>query len=200
MTAPDQVAGLLLTGGRSRRMGSDKAGLVVGGEPLGRRLGRLLASVADPVLEVGPGASGLEAVREDPPFGGPLAAVVAGWRGLGDRGHTGAVLVVACDLPLLDAPLITMLARWPAGGSVVPVLDGRRQLLSARWSPGDLDAATSAFAGGERALRAVPLGPGLVELGEGDFPAGAPARGLADVDTPEDLARLGLAAAGGSGR
>lgn len=186
------VAGLLLTGGRSLRMGRDKAGLVVAGEPLARRLAGILSAATCEALEVGPGSSGLPAVREDPPFGGPLAALATGWQALRDRGHTGAVLVVACDLPLLDAPLLSLLASWPAEGSVVPVVDGRRQLLSARWSTGDLEAAAAAFAVGETALRRVPLGVGLVELEPSDWSAVAPATGIADVDTPEDLAGLGL--------
>ncbi|HZI37181.1 MAG TPA: NTP transferase domain-containing protein, partial [Acidimicrobiia bacterium] len=53
------VAGLLLTGGASRRMGRDKALLEVGGRRLVDRAASVLAAVADPVLEVGPGWSEL---------------------------------------------------------------------------------------------------------------------------------------------
>lgn len=174
-------------------MGRDKASLVVGGERLDRRLGRRLAAATGVVLEVGPGGSGLEAVREEPPFGGPLAALAVGWRALGERGHTGSVLVVACDLPLLDTPFLELLAGWPGEGSVVPVLEGRRQLLSARWSPRDLDAAVAARAGGETALHRVHLDEDLVELHAEDWRAVATPESLADCDTPDDLVRLGLA-------
>ena len=187
-----RLAGLLLTGGRSRRMGRDKSQLVLGGRTMAARLGGLLVEVVGPALalEVGPGSSGLAAVREAPPFAGPLAAVVAGWRALAAAGHTGPVLVVACDLPLLDAAALRLLADWPGEGSVVPVADGRRQLLSARWSPADLAAAEAALAGGARALREVQLGDDLVELGP-DGGAGWVATGwTADWDTPGDVARL----------
>ena len=50
------VCGLLLTGGRSRRLGADKAGLVLDGETLAHRMAARLAAVCDPVLEVGRGA------------------------------------------------------------------------------------------------------------------------------------------------
>lgn len=191
-TSRGGVAGLLLTGGRSLRMGEDKAGLVLGGELLAVRLARLLAAVASPALEVGPGRSGLEAVREAPPYAGPLAGIVAGWRALSARGHTGPVLVLACDLPLVGADLLSLLSGAPGGGTVVPVVEGRRQLLCARWSPGDLDRAAGAFAAGERAPRAVRLGEDLVELGEDEWSAVASPECFADCDTPEDLARLGL--------
>ena len=61
-----QLAGVLLTGGASRRMGTDKARLVVDGETLAARSARVLAAVCEPVIEVGPGVSGLPAVEEEP--------------------------------------------------------------------------------------------------------------------------------------
>jgi molybdopterin-guanine dinucleotide biosynthesis protein A len=57
------TAGVLLTGGRSRRLGVDKASLVLDGETLARRAARRLDAVCSPVLEAGDGVSGLPAVR-----------------------------------------------------------------------------------------------------------------------------------------
>lgn len=173
-------------------MGRDKARLVVEGEPLGARLGRLLAGVASPVLEVGPGVSGLEAVVEEPRAGGPLVAVVAGWRALRARGHTGPVLVLACDLPFVEAPLLELLADRPGTASVMPRSGGRRQPLCARWGPADLAAAAAAVAAGERAIRGVGFADDLEELPEACWTAVAGERALSDVDSPEDLARFGL--------
>ena len=79
------MAGVLLTGGASRRMGTDKARLVVNGETLAARSARVLTAVCDPVVEVGPGVSGLPAVLEEPPGAGPLVALLAGVGALGDR-------------------------------------------------------------------------------------------------------------------
>jgi hypothetical protein len=52
-------------------MGTDKALLIVEGEPLASRLGHILSLVAQPVVEVGPGWSGLDTVRENPSGSGP---------------------------------------------------------------------------------------------------------------------------------
>ena len=93
---------MLLTGGASRRMGRDKAGLLVGGVTLAERTAQLLLGVVETAVEVGPGVSGLVSTREEPPGEGPLVAIVEGRRTLRALGHDGAVLVVACDLPLLN--------------------------------------------------------------------------------------------------
>ena len=72
------MAGVLLTGGASSRMGTDKARLVVNGETLAAHAARVLSAVCDPVIEVGQGVTGLPAIQEDPAGAGPLVALVAG--------------------------------------------------------------------------------------------------------------------------
>jgi molybdopterin-guanine dinucleotide biosynthesis protein A len=175
-------------------MGFDKAALLVEGVPNAVRLAALLVEVAAPVVEVGPGRSGLPAVREEPPGSGPLAAVGAGVAWLGRAGYRGAALAVACDLPFLDAGALRALASWPGEGSAVPFAGGYPQPLCARWSARDLAAATQLVEAGERSMRALLARPGVVLVDEGRWPAGLSARVLADVDTPEDLRRLGLGA------
>jgi len=185
------VAGLLLTGGASRRLGRDKATLVVAGETLAVRAARTLEAVCAPVLEVGPGVSGLVAVREEPPGGGPLAGLVAGAEALERGGFSGSLLLVAVDLPGIEVALLRLLTQTdPGADAVVPIADGRRQLCCARLGPPALRAAREAFAGGERSLRAVFDAVGTVELTEVSWRAVAGARALDDVDTPADLDRL----------
>src|SRR5580658_2366369 len=113
------LAAILLTGGESRRMGRDKASIVIGGETLARRTGRLLGEVAAPVIEVGAGASGLEAVGDDDPHGGPLAAIATGVEALRARGRLGPAIVCACDLPQLSVAALALLADEPGSGSVL---------------------------------------------------------------------------------
>src|SRR5512135_3454415 len=74
---PGHPAGLLLTGGASKRMRRDKATIDFGGVPLAVRVARALAQVAYPVLAVGIEAgTGLPTV--DDPREGPLVAFVRG--------------------------------------------------------------------------------------------------------------------------
>lgn len=185
--------GILLTGGSSSRMGRDKATIDVDGEPLARRLSRLLAGATTMAVEVGPGTSGLPSVTEEPCGAGPLAAVVAGWRELGRRsGEKRAALVLATDLPDLSPALLELLASQPGEGSAVLVRQGRPQPLCARWSVADLERAGAQLAAGERSLRRV-FGPDALLLDEDAWGTLVPGWALDDVDTPADLARRALA-------
>jgi molybdopterin-guanine dinucleotide biosynthesis protein A len=183
------TGGVLLTGGASRRMGTDKATLVVDGETLAARAAAVLRVVCDPVVEVGPGVSTLRAVREEPAGSGPLAALVAGAAAVGD--DIGPVVLLACDMPFVDVPLVELVARWPGAGTVVPVADGRAQYGCARYGADAIDAAREALRRGERALRAVVECDATVTfLDERHWRPVAPAHAFADLDTPDDLDRF----------
>jgi molybdopterin-guanine dinucleotide biosynthesis protein A len=182
------TAGVLLTGGASLRMGLDKATLVLAGETLAQRAARVLSAACNPVIEVGSGATSLPCAREDPAGEGPLAGFLAGADTLA-LASDAMVVLLACDLPFVDDAVVRMLVEHPANGSVVPTVEGRKQYVCSRWTAAAIASARVAFAQGERAMRAL--------LGAGDTTfvvADAHARALADVDTPDDLARLGLAA------
>lgn len=189
------VAGLLLTGGRSTRMGRDKATMLLpDGATWAERAARLLAGVSAPAIEVGPGVSGLLAVPDDEPGGGPLLAVIAGWRRLCALGGELPTIVLACDLPRLPGEVLTRLASFTGRESVVPVIDGRPQWCCGRYSPSCLHGAAALAAAGRRDLKALgEAANGSLRLVD-PIELGAPAASLADADGPGDLAALGLAA------
>ena len=192
---PGAVAGLLLTGGASRRMGRDKALIEVDGQRLVDRAVAVLAAVADPVIEVGSGWSTLQAVREDPPGSGPLAALAAGAAALRAAGHDGPVLVLAVDMPRVGVELLRFLAaRVGPPATAVPRADGHPQPMCARYGPDVLAAVDARLAAGGRSLR--DLLESLAERGEVAWveeEAWGPVAGpdaFSDIDTPEDLQRL----------
>lgn len=111
--------GLVLAGGRSSRMGSDKASLPhPDGRPLARRCADLLqdAGCAEVLLslrhdqEPPPGfeSAGEETFVRDPEGGsaGPISGMVAAMK----RRPEADWLIVACDLPRLDAATLRALA------------------------------------------------------------------------------------------
>jgi molybdopterin-guanine dinucleotide biosynthesis protein A len=191
---PDAIAGLLLTGGASRRMGTDKALLEVDGQRLVDRAASVLQAVADPVIEVGPGWSGLPAVREDPPGSGPLAALGAGAAALRAAGHDGPVLVLAVDMPRVGVDLLRFMAGRAGTATAVPRAGGYPQPMCARYGPDVLAAVDERLATGGRSLRdlletlAASGSVSWVEPEEWEPVAGP--EPFADVDTPEDLRRL----------
>jgi molybdenum cofactor guanylyltransferase len=185
-------AALLLTGGASRRMGTDKAMLTAGGSPWGRRTAALLAAVADPVIEVGPGYTGLRHVCEVPAGQGPLAAVAAGWAALGESRAPASVLVLATDLPRLTEGLLHLLASHPDLGCIVPVdTDGRAQPLCARYPARVAARAEGLLGAGKRAVRELLVGADVTWLAPAVWgpEAGRP-DALSDVDTPDQLSAI----------
>jgi molybdenum cofactor guanylyltransferase len=106
VTAP-ALKGLVLAGGRSERMGRDKALLEYGGETQLARAARLVAAATGHAATVSVrGAQAADPARGNFPVVvdvdgvmGPIAGILAAQRS--DPG--AAWLVVACDLPLLDA-------------------------------------------------------------------------------------------------
>ncbi len=177
-------------------MGFDKAALLLDGERLADRAARVLTTACEPVLEIGPGHSHLPAVAEEPPGQGPLAALVTGAREQRARGHSGALILLAVDLPFVDAPLLQLLDNRPASEITAPVASGEPQSCCARYAPEALALATRLHAKGERSLRALFASSTVDLVAEADWRAIAPARALDDLDTPDDLARHGLARPG----
>lgn len=175
-------------------MGEDKALLRIDGSTLAARGAALLSAVASPVFEVGPGWSTLPSVAEEAGARGPLAAIASGAVAL-QPFEPLAVIVLACDMPLVTVELLQWLADHPAPASVVPVAGEppRPQTLCARWSRRSLDAAGGLVEAGERSLRSL-LAATPVELvtPEDWVPHAGPAgvRALDDVDTPGELARM----------
>ncbi|MGZ4796688.1 MAG: molybdenum cofactor guanylyltransferase [Acidimicrobiia bacterium] len=182
--------GVLLTGGASRRLGVDKATLVVDGETLARRAARLLGARCDPVVEVGPGHTDLPVVREDPPGQGPLAALAAAVTMLAADGITAPdLLLLACDLPGVEPVLDALAAAAPAPVVVPLDASGRRQYACARLASEVWRRAPALVEQGMTSLRdllATVADEDVVELG------GFAPESLADVDTPDAARRLGI--------
>ena len=181
---------LLLTGGDSQRMGRDKAGIEIGGEPAAARIAGLIEALELPACEVGLGWTDLPVVVEEPVGAGPLAAVAAGWVWLQGAGHHGPVLVLSCDTPLLDLDAVEWLAQHPAAGAVFPLVDDRPQWLCGRWDPALLDHATRLAAAGERAVHRALDDQPATRVPEDEWTAALSPKVFADANTPESLGRL----------
>lgn len=190
----DALAGAVLVGGSSRRMGHDKATLVVDGMPLAQRVAKALADAgAAPVVGVGrtegPAGGPIERwLPDDHPGQGPLGGIVTA---LGST--TGDwVAILSCDLPRADPAEIRRLvdtARRSGADVTVTVRDGRDEPLHAIWHRRCAPVLAAAFGAGARAPRAV-----FDALTVARVPAVDPAS-VDDVDSPADLVAVGAGAA-----
>ncbi|WP_176984721.1 molybdenum cofactor guanylyltransferase [Asanoa ishikariensis] len=129
-------AAVVLAGGSARRMGgNDKPSVVVFGRSMRDRVLDALGA-AEPTVVVGGNVdvpAGVGYTREEPPGGGPVAAVAAGLAAVGP--DAAEVAIVAGDLPLLTADAVNVLRDRlsTADGALYVDRDGRRQLLCGVW-------------------------------------------------------------------
>src|SRR5712692_4284874 len=105
----EALSGAILVGGRSRRMGSDKALMELDGQPLAAHLVATAATCCEEVLLVG-GDPGRFATLGLParwvPDGASDAGPLGGILGALEAARHDACLVVACDMPFITMELV----------------------------------------------------------------------------------------------
>lgn len=187
----------LFVGGRGSRMGGLAKGLLKAPDSEATLVERLLSELARAapsaeVVLVGDATAyavyGLRALADEPSGIGPLGGLL----GLlldAERQAVGQVLALACDLPKLDAALLTRLLHESTDANALVVeQDGVRNPLVARYSvAAALPAAREVMRAGKRSLQAVldRLAGGVQAL-----PVSASeAAKLDDWDSPEDVQR-----------
>lgn len=142
---------IILAGGRSRRMGQDKATLTAGDETMLERLMHRLRPVVDEVIVAG-GASpspmaGATVVADAYPDAGPLAGMHAGFL----TASCARAWVVACDLPDVEPALGRWLLRAGTGvDAVVPRLGGEPQGVCATYDVSLASRLEGLLASGKR--------------------------------------------------
>jgi molybdopterin-guanine dinucleotide biosynthesis protein A len=186
-----RVAVVVLAGGASRRWGGlDKTSVLLGDRTVLEHAVRGLVAGAgvglpDAVV-VGPpghaargGLTGVRWVREEPPGGGPVAALAAASPGLPD-----VVVVGAGDAPFAGEAVPSLLGALTedVDGAIGVDAEGRDQLLLGVYRVGALRRALVSVGdpAGAR-LRDVVAGLKVMRV-----PVGT--RAALDLDTPEDLA------------
>ncbi|MCC2275065.1 molybdenum cofactor guanylyltransferase [Streptomyces sp. ET3-23] len=162
MTNDPVYDAVVLAGGAARRLGgADKPAVRVGGRPLLDRVLSACGGAARTVV-VGPRRATVRPVlwaREQPPGGGPLAALNAGLRQV----SAATVLLLSADLPFLDEQAVRALLgalgehAGTAEGAVLTDPGGREQPLVAAYRTEALRREIGLLAAEHGTLSGLPL-------------------------------------------
>jgi molybdopterin-guanine dinucleotide biosynthesis protein A len=171
---------IILAGDSSRRLdGADKPGVDLNGSTL---LDRAVAAArgAARVIVVGPRrdvAHDVEWAQEDPPGGGPVAAIAAALPLL----REDFALVLAADLPWVGAAVPFLLTAASNTDVAVLAAQGRRNYLAAVWSAAALrEAVTSLPSVRDAAARELYEGRQIMDVADQD-------NWSVDCDTWDDI-------------
>ncbi len=193
-TTPAMLIGsLLLTGGRSERMGRPKESLRFGDDTLLGHAASVLEATTWPVVivardeqqELPPLPVELEIVYDREKDEGPLAAIETGLERLQRR--CDWVFVTACDMPFLGSEVVSWLASFTNGCElVVPQVAGELQVMASLWRTTLLPMVRAARAAGAHAPKEIVprVNARIVTQAEVDS-FDASRRFLFSVDTPE---------------
>lgn len=191
------MSGVVLAGGASRRMGTDKALMHAGNEPFVTRAVRTLARVCtDVVVASGDGHRldhlGLAQVADTVEDAGPLAGIAAGLI----VAASPLVAVLAVDMPSASPAIFRLLAGlWRGEAAVVPIAAGRWEPLHAVWARSTGPLIEERLQAGDRAVRAVVRGLPVRFVAEGEWACAEPDGAFAaNINTPDDITavRLGV--------
>jgi molybdopterin-guanine dinucleotide biosynthesis protein A len=188
--AAKPLAAAILTGGRASRMGGvRKATLTVGGASIIERQLAVLRQIAAPVFLVtsaqAPGEASLTVVRDEFPdhgaLGGIYTAIVA-------SPHE-RTLVVACDMPFLNAALLEHMAGIDAD-LVIPRTTRGYEPLCAVYGRACAVSIRERLTRGELEASRLPEGVRVAEVGPETLAAYDPDGLLfVNVNTPHDYER-----------
>lgn len=186
------LAGIVLAGGESRRMGRDKATLPGpgGAATLLEYVAGVLAQRCEPVFVMAAPGQPLPAVqaqviRDEVRGQGPLPATGRGLRAAAEAGARYA-FVCAVDMPLLSAELIDELVQLATETNAEIVLpwDGRSHYLAAVYRTDLAGRIDGLVTGGARSMRA------LIDASDAQQIVLPESRFLANVNTESDLLAL----------
>jgi molybdopterin-guanine dinucleotide biosynthesis protein A len=178
---------LILAGGESRRMGRDKANLLLGGKPLLQHVIEVVQPLFENIIvstrHIRTDCD-FPQVCDDPGHAGPLAGLNAGLA----HAATPWVFALACDMPFITPELIAHLAKFrDRYDAVVPVVQGHPQPLAAFYARrirGELRELQQGS--GKQSLRELLKKLTVRYVDEAEIQA-ADLSGFIDLDTPEDV-------------
>lgn len=169
------MTGVMLAGGRSTRMGTDKTTLMLGGQSLLDRATRVLHQCFARTLIIR---------DDDQPGLGPIGGIQTALR----RIETNAMFVMACDMPFADAQLIRAMGQAFNDTDAMAIhVAGRYEPLHAIYARRCLPRIDQQIAAGNLSLQQLLGSLNTQALGTAFLAAhGDWQRSLRNLNTPAD--------------
>ena len=161
MIPKSELTGAVLAGGESRRMGRDKAGLIVGKEPLWQRQVKVLRAAGASVVGIvrRPGQPALAPPADVPLWQDTVSGIgpLAGLHAALTACPTGWLAVIATDMPRLEAGWFEWLGGLcsPDCGAIARRNDGAFEPLAAIYPKAALAEVTARMVGPDFSLQAL---------------------------------------------
>ena len=197
MNADRRIAGIIvLAGGKSSRMGRDKARIDWKGAPLIQSVIGSLSSLNISVcivaeMEADYGIAGARTVSDLTPGEGPIGGVITGLSKVQEGWH----IVVACDMPFLIPELFDLLLQEAGANScfdvIAPMVAGGIEPLCALYHTSALPGLRAFFDTGDRSAKRALKYLRVCEVGEDRLRMIDPNLvSFTNINTPEDLSRV----------
>jgi molybdopterin-guanine dinucleotide biosynthesis protein A len=201
---------VVLCGGRSQRMGTDKCLLKVGSEAMLQRICRLLGSVTDQIVVVAAATQTLPPLpgqvvicRDEYPDAGPLAGLTTGLavinatrrqqssRHTPHSGQRPAVYVCGCDSPFLHPQVVQQLsARLGTRDAVIVNHRGRDQFLNAVYASSVEATARQLIESGEPRMQSLVNMLDTIRVDSAEFTGVDPElQTFQNLNTPDEFQR-----------
>ena len=186
----ENVTGVILAGGASRRMGSNKALLDVEGEPIITRTYRTLARLFHEVIVVtnSPEDYDFLPCRKVPDIY-PGYGSIAGLHSAMAHSSMAYSFVTACDMPFLDPAIIRYLCDTRKEGydAVIPISEGGQEPLHALYSSVCKDIFECAIRQSERKIVDILGKMKILQITYDEMQqVGGQASSFLNVNTPEE--------------
>lgn len=181
---------VILAGGHSERIGSDKARLCLNGQTLIQRAVDTLSALSDDIIcvaraEQDIGVNGAAVIFDLPGAIGVLAALRAGL----ERSRYSWSLVMACDMPFINLPLVRYMQTLVEGYDiVVPNLEVGLEPLHALYHQRVLAALARAIVDGRKRVISFYEGVRVRKVNEAELRHYDPhLRSFFNINTTADL-------------
>ncbi len=153
-----KISAVLLAGGESKRMGQDKATLLLDGKPLWRRQLDLLQDLRPAEILVSARTDPewrppqTKFAADSPPSQGPLSGLVAAMAAVTEM----QLLVLAVDMPFVTRAILErMVALTNSGCGVLPCIGSRAEPVAAIYPRESFSHLSNALSSGELSLQKV---------------------------------------------